>query len=163
LSITEKIGQSATVAMVFGRDFSCWQNCLLSYRTQKSFAASLTLVLHSLPLGFGVHDTGGWGIFHVIFVSGLRGRATPWCSAHAGPSMADRSYMKHLAFLWASLGVLAGVNNFAETHLDLCGTIALPGVDGRLDHFAVDVKNQRLFVAALANNSLEIVGIREGR
>src|SRR5438477_9768508 len=51
----------------------------------------------------------------------------------------------------------------AEAKLEACATITLPGVEGRFDHFAVDVKNQRLFVAALANNSLEIIGVREGR
>src|SRR4051794_22861945 len=51
----------------------------------------------------------------------------------------------------------------ADAPLELCGTIPLPGVEGRLDHFAFDPKGERLFVAALANNSLEIVGIREGR
>ena len=40
--------------------------------------------------------------------------------------------------------------------------IALPGVEGRIDHFSVDVPNQRLFVAALENGSVEIVDIRRG-
>src|ERR1051326_777572 len=55
------------------------------------------------------------------------------------------------------------VASAAETKLDLCGTIPIPGVEGRFDHFAVDAKAQRLFVAAYDNNSLEIVGLREGR
>jgi hypothetical protein len=40
--------------------------------------------------------------------------------------------------------------------------IALPGVEGRIDHFSVDVPNQRLFVAALENGSVEIRDIRRG-
>jgi DNA-binding beta-propeller fold protein YncE len=40
--------------------------------------------------------------------------------------------------------------------------IALPGVEGRIDHFTVDVPNQRLFVAALENGSVEILDIRRG-
>jgi hypothetical protein len=51
----------------------------------------------------------------------------------------------------------------AEGKLEPCGTILLPGVEGRFDHFAFDPKGQRLFIAAFGNNSLEIVGIREGR
>jgi hypothetical protein len=51
----------------------------------------------------------------------------------------------------------------AGSKLELCATIPLPGVEGRLDHFDLDPKSQRLFVAALGNNSLEIVGVREGR
>jgi hypothetical protein len=40
--------------------------------------------------------------------------------------------------------------------------IALPGVEGRIDHFSVDVANQCLFVAALENGSVEILDIRRG-
>ena len=40
--------------------------------------------------------------------------------------------------------------------------IALPGVEGRIDHFSMDVPNQRLFVAALENGSVEILDIRRG-
>jgi DNA-binding beta-propeller fold protein YncE len=43
--------------------------------------------------------------------------------------------------------------------LKLLQTTALPGVTGRFDHFAIDAKGQRLFVAALGNNTLEIVDI----
>lgn len=35
--------------------------------------------------------------------------------------------------------------------LKLTRTIPLPGVKGRFDHFAADVKEHRLFVAALGN------------
>jgi len=47
--------------------------------------------------------------------------------------------------------------------LRLTQTIPLPGVKGRFDHFAVDVKGQRLFVAALGNNSLEVVDLAAGK
>jgi DNA-binding beta-propeller fold protein YncE len=40
--------------------------------------------------------------------------------------------------------------------------IALPGVEGRIDHFSVDVPNQRLFVAALENGSVEILDVLRG-
>jgi DNA-binding beta-propeller fold protein YncE len=40
--------------------------------------------------------------------------------------------------------------------------IALPGVDGRIDHFAVDVAGQRVFIAALGNGSLEVLDVRRG-
>ena len=51
----------------------------------------------------------------------------------------------------------------APSRLEMCQSIALPGVEGRFDHFACDPTTQRLFVSAFANNSLEIVGLREGR
>ena len=47
--------------------------------------------------------------------------------------------------------------------LKLTKTIPLPGVKGRFDHFALDTKGQRLFVAALGNNTLEIVDIAAGK
>ena len=39
--------------------------------------------------------------------------------------------------------------------LRLVQTIAMPSVEGRIDHLSADVKGQRVFVAALGNNSLE--------
>ncbi|MCL5280602.1 MAG: hypothetical protein M1376_11920 [Planctomycetes bacterium] len=47
--------------------------------------------------------------------------------------------------------------------LQLIRTIPLPGVTGRFDHFAVDAKGHRLFVAALGNNTLEILDVAAGR
>jgi DNA-binding beta-propeller fold protein YncE len=47
--------------------------------------------------------------------------------------------------------------------LKLVQTIPLPGVEGRIDHFGVDVKGQRLFMAALGNNTLEIIDLAQGK
>jgi hypothetical protein len=47
--------------------------------------------------------------------------------------------------------------------LTLIQTIPLPGVTGRLDHFAIDTKGHRLFVAALGNNTLEVVDVTAGK
>ena len=44
----------------------------------------------------------------------------------------------------------------------LVRTIALPGVEGRIDHFAFDSSGGRLFVCALANNSVEVIDVRKG-
>ena len=46
--------------------------------------------------------------------------------------------------------------------LKLTRTIPLPGVKGRFDHFAIDAKGQRLFVAALGNNTLEVIDLAAG-
>lgn len=46
--------------------------------------------------------------------------------------------------------------------LKLVQTIALPEVDGRIDHIAIDVKRQRAFLAALAKNTIEVVDLRAG-
>jgi len=55
--------------------------------------------------------------------------------------------------------VLAG---YAAEPLRLVRTIPLPGVEGRIDHMAVDAGHQRLFVAALGNNTLEVVDLSAG-
>src|SRR5690348_14696224 len=44
--------------------------------------------------------------------------------------------------------------------LVLRDTIELPSVHGRIDHLSVDVEGARLFVAALASDSLEVVDLR---
>src|SRR6266851_5888300 len=44
-----------------------------------------------------------------------------------------------------------------ETH------IPLPNVKGRIDHASVDVKGQRLFVAAVDNHTLEVVDLKSGQ
>ncbi len=46
--------------------------------------------------------------------------------------------------------------------LRLVRTIPL-SVDGRLDHLSADVKGMRLFVAALGNNSVEVIDLRAGQ
>src|SRR5438874_1777932 len=46
--------------------------------------------------------------------------------------------------------------------LKLTKTIALPGVEGRIDHFAFDAAGERLFVCALGNNTVEVVDLRKG-
>src|SRR5215471_11763268 len=47
--------------------------------------------------------------------------------------------------------------------LKLVQTIPLTKVEGRIDHMNVDVKGQRLFVAALGNNTLEVVDLAQGK
>src|SRR6478736_4137169 len=47
--------------------------------------------------------------------------------------------------------------------LRMVQTIPLPNVEGRIDHMAVDVKGQRLFIAALGNNSVEVLDLRAGK
>jgi DNA-binding beta-propeller fold protein YncE len=46
--------------------------------------------------------------------------------------------------------------------LKLKQTIPLPGVEGRIDHLAVDVSGERLFVCALGNNTVEVLDLRKG-
>lgn len=43
------------------------------------------------------------------------------------------------------------------------GTIAMPHVEGRIDHFNVDVPGRRLFIAALGNHSIEVLSLETGK
>jgi hypothetical protein len=43
--------------------------------------------------------------------------------------------------------------------LRLIHTLPLPNVAGRFDHFACDVQGKRLFVAALGNNTVEVIDV----
>lgn len=43
--------------------------------------------------------------------------------------------------------------------LVLEGSVPLPGVEGRFDHAAVDAATHRLFFAALANGTVEVVDV----
>jgi WD40 repeat protein len=45
----------------------------------------------------------------------------------------------------------------------LIQTIPLPNVSGRIDHLSIDIKSQRLFVAALGNNTVEVLDLQAGK
>ncbi len=70
--------------------------------------------------------------------------------------------MKGLALSSAVVFCGLVVQSPPET-LRLAGTIAMPAVEGRIDHLAIDVDGQRLFVAALGNNTLEVFDVRANR
>jgi DNA-binding beta-propeller fold protein YncE len=63
-------------------------------------------------------------------------------------------------FVLVALPVLGqkGTSNM----LQLETTIPLNGVEGRIDHLAVDVAGRRLFVAALGNNTVEVIDLSAG-
>jgi glutamine cyclotransferase len=46
--------------------------------------------------------------------------------------------------------------------LKLKQAIALPGVEGTIDHLAFDGSGERLFVCALGNNTVEVIDLRKG-
>jgi DNA-binding beta-propeller fold protein YncE len=50
----------------------------------------------------------------------------------------------------------------AEEPLTLAQSIELPRVDGRIDHLAFDGTGQHLFVAALGNNTVEVLDVKAG-
>jgi hypothetical protein len=61
----------------------------------------------------------------------------------------------------AALAVRAQAQD--ATWLRLVQTIPLPNVEGRIDHMTVDLKGQRLFIAALGNNTVEVLDLRAGK
>jgi hypothetical protein len=72
-------------------------------------------------------------------------------------------------FLYSILGVglfaasspgVTGAGN--DEPLQIVQTIPLPEIDGRIDHFSIDVKGKRAFLAALAKNTLEVVDLQAG-
>jgi len=70
-----------------------------------------------------------------------------------------------LPFLIFLMGLAMTRNLEAEEAgpLRLIQTIPLRNVEGRIDHMAVDLKGERLFIAALGNNTVEIVDLRAGK
>jgi DNA-binding beta-propeller fold protein YncE len=58
---------------------------------------------------------------------------------------------------------ICAVTAQSEAPLKLEQTIALPGVEGRIDHLTYDPVGERLFVCALGNNSLEVLDLRKGQ
>src|SRR5437870_2704006 len=70
--------------------------------------------------------------------------------------------MKAAIVLLLCCSVMSGHAQESST-LKLTKTIPLPDVKGRFDHFALDAKGQRLFVAALGNDTLEIIDVTTGK
>lgn len=60
--------------------------------------------------------------------------------------------------------IASGCTAQPETNaLQLIKTIPLPDVNGRIDHLSFDKKNNHVFVAALGNNSIEIIDIQNNK
>ena len=78
---------------------------------------------------------------------------------------AKQNKMKKLCNIFligfAALAVKAQAED--ATVLRWVQTIPLPNVEGRIDHMAVDLKGERLFVAALGNNTVEVLDLRAGK
>ena len=65
-----------------------------------------------------------------------------------------------LMLVAATIALVAFQAVSGQTPLTLVGTIDLPGVEGRIDHLAVDMAAQRLYVAALGNNTVEVLDLK---
>ena len=60
----------------------------------------------------------------------------------------------------ATIGLVSFQVASGQMPLTLVGTIDLPRVEGRIDHLAVDTAAQRLYVAALGNNTVEVLDLK---
>jgi DNA-binding beta-propeller fold protein YncE len=78
-------------------------------------------------------------------------------------SNARRTYTPALAAAPLALLAWATVAVAADPSLKLIQSIQLKGPAGRLDHLALDAKGGRLFVANMANASLDVVDLKAGK
>jgi DNA-binding beta-propeller fold protein YncE len=72
--------------------------------------------------------------------------------------------MRHI--FWALLVIGSATGAFGDTAigatpLTLESSVSLGNVHGRIDHLAVDIARQRLYVAELGNNSVGVVDLKE--
>ncbi len=140
------------------------------YKTVKGKRTSLDIV--GRKGGYGVKEpvpSGQWHTLRVEFAGNLftvifngkklfdvrddtfadAGKVGLWTKADSVTLFDDFSY--------GSVGAAQSAG------LKLIQTIPLPGVTGRFDHFALDAKGHRLFVAALGHNTLEVLDIEAGQ
>jgi DNA-binding beta-propeller fold protein YncE len=58
---------------------------------------------------------------------------------------------------------ISSAHGAGEPMLESVATIEMPGVKGRIDHLSIDLKRHRLFVAALGNNTVEVLDVERNR
>src|SRR5260370_21447624 len=72
--------------------------------------------------------------------------------------------MSRLLQIWlvAAVALCFSVNG-GDAILELVRTTDLPGIEGDLDHLAIDTAGQRLFVAAEDNGTLRVIDLKTGK
>src|SRR6266540_89160 len=78
-------------------------------------------------------------------------------------SVMARNNRLRLILAAAAIALVAFRTMSGQTPLALVAAIDLPGVEGRIDHLAVDTGAQRLYVAALGNNTVEVLDLEGNR
>ncbi len=74
--------------------------------------------------------------------------------------------MSRYFVIWAFIAagaLLPGIRGQNSAPLRLVRTIPMPNVEGRIDHMAADPEHQRLYVAALGENTLEVLDLQAAR
>ena len=76
-----------------------------------------------------------------------------------------KPWLASVTFISLAVGcdARAGSESRDSNLLTPVAVIPMDGVDGRIDHFAFDEATGRLFVAALGNNTVEVVDVAGGR
>ena len=72
--------------------------------------------------------------------------------------MSKRAYLALIL-----IGCVTSASSQSGSPLRLHKKITMPGVQGRIDHMFFDDNTGRLFVAALGNNTIEIIDTRQGK
>src|SRR5882762_9206927 len=73
-----------------------------------------------------------------------------------------RMYLWVLLLSCGAFSSCAAQEPYGLDQLRLTKTISLPGVKGRIDHLDVNVKDGVVYIAALGNNTVEVVDLAKG-
>jgi DNA-binding beta-propeller fold protein YncE len=68
--------------------------------------------------------------------------------------------------LYCSVGSISSCNaqkEFGNNYLTLEKVIQLPGVNGRIDHLAINEAGQIIYIAALENQTVEVIDLKGGK
>ncbi len=135
--------------------------------------ASTALLLHPEGMAENSPTFQGWVLTHTIKPSPER-TAEPTRTVPSLPQFSPGTW--NLKFLWcldfevwsfraatALVALMLPLATLAKDPLQLVQTIPLPGVKGRFDHFSIDAKGNRLFFAALGNNTVEVIDLAAGK
>src|SRR2546422_3273589 len=71
--------------------------------------------------------------------------------------------MRNRLALWAMVLFLPGLAFGQSSALQLTQRIALPNVNGRMDHMSIDIAGQRLFATAFDNHTLSVIDLKAGQ
>jgi len=100
-----------------------------------------------------IDDPLAWVLLHVTD----DGQVIGDCSLERG------TRMTRLTAIGWLLGLVVIAPADEPKTLKLVQTIPLQGKAGRFDHLAIDPKGERLFVANLSNDSLDVIDLKAGK
>lgn len=77
--------------------------------------------------------------------------------------MQTKRFYPQLILLLVILSSCSHSKSFGQEILKQKKEIPMPGIKGRIDHMDIDVPDQLVFVAALGNNTVEVVNLKSGK